>query len=52
MTVFTSLRTALAKRRAYERTRSEIASMPREVALDLGIFPEDAHRIAHDAVYG
>ena len=41
-----------AKRALYRRTRDEIASMPRDVALDLGIFPEDADRIAREAVWG
>ncbi len=41
-----------AKRALYRRTRDEIAQMPRNVALDLGIFPEDAARIAHKAVWG
>ena len=46
------LRSAAEKRALYRRTRDEIASMPRRVALDLGIFPEDAERIAHKAVWG
>ena len=33
-------------------TRDEIAGMERRVALDLGIFPEDADRIARKAVWG
>ena len=41
-----------AKRALYRRTRDEIASMPRQAALDLGIFPEDAARIAREAVWG
>ena len=41
-----------AKRALYRKTRDEIAAMPRSVALDLGIFPEDAERIAHQAVWG
>ena len=47
-----SIRDRLAKRAAYERTRSEIRAMPLDVALDLGIFREDADKIAHRAVYG
>jgi uncharacterized protein YjiS (DUF1127 family) len=46
------LRDAAAKRALYRRTRDEIAQMPRRVALDLGIFPEDAERIAQKAVWG
>ena len=45
-------REAAAKRALYRRTRDEIATMPRSVALDLGIFPEDAERIARAAVWG
>jgi uncharacterized protein YjiS (DUF1127 family) len=41
-----------AKRALYRRTRDEIATMPRSIALDLGIFPEDAERIARTAVWG
>ena len=46
------LREAAEKRALYRRTRDEIASMPRRVALDLGIFPEDAEKIARRAVWG
>ena len=52
MTVFNSLRTAYAKHRAYQRTRHELATMPRDVAIDLGLFPEDAEKTARAAVYG
>ena len=41
-----------AKRAMFRRTRDEIAAMPRNVALDLGIFPEDASFIARNAVWG
>ena len=43
---------AARKRALYRRTRNEIAAMPRSMALDLGIFPEDADRIARAAVWG
>ena len=46
------IRDAAEKRARYRRTRDEIASMPRYIALDLGIFPEDAETIAHKAVWG
>jgi hypothetical protein len=46
------LRTAAAKRAAYNTDRREISRMPLDVALDLGIFREDARKIAHQAVYG
>jgi uncharacterized protein YjiS (DUF1127 family) len=47
-----SMREAARKQALYVRTRNEIAAMPRDVALDLGIFPEDAERIARKAVWG
>jgi uncharacterized protein YjiS (DUF1127 family) len=50
--IIAQLREAAAKRALYRRTRDEIAGMERHVALDLGIFPEDAHIIARKAVWG
>ena len=41
-----------AQRAQYRRIRDEIASLPREVAIDLGIFPQDAERMAYEAVWG
>ena len=41
-----------AKRALFRRTRDEIAMLPRNLALDLGIFPEDADQIARTAVWG
>jgi hypothetical protein len=52
MKLIETLKTAAANRAVYRATRDEIARMPRDVALDLGIFPEDAHQIAWAAVYG
>jgi len=52
MTFFDRIREANSKRRLYNQTVAEIESMPRDVAMDLGIFPEDARRIARQAVYG
>jgi hypothetical protein len=52
MSLVIAIKDALEKRAAYVRTRDEIAMMPRDVALDLDIFPEDAERIAFAAVYG
>ena len=52
MSIITRLRSAAIKRAAYNRTRNEIRTMPRDVAIDLGLFREDADRIAHEAVYG
>lgn len=48
----TRLRSAAAKRAAYNQTVEEISRMPLDVALDLGLFREDAHKIAYEAVYG
>ena len=51
-TLISQIREAAAKRALYRRTRDEIARMPRRDALDLGIFPEDADKIARRAVWG
>ena len=50
--ILTKLREAAQKRAQYHRTVAEIERMPLEIALDLDIFPGDAHRIAQQAVYG
>jgi uncharacterized protein YjiS (DUF1127 family) len=53
MTAFmTRLREAFAKRAAYHQTVREISRLPREISWDLGIFPEDAEKIAWKHVYG
>lgn len=52
MTVLSNIRVAMQKHAAYVRTRNEIATMPQDVAIDLGIFREDAGEIAWRAVYG
>jgi uncharacterized protein YjiS (DUF1127 family) len=52
LTMLQTLKTAAANRALYRRTRDEIANLPREIALDIGIFPEDADRIARRMVYG
>ena len=52
MKLIDTLKTAAANHALYKRTRDEIARLPRDMALDIGIFPEDAHRIAWAAVYG
>ena len=52
LNLIATYRANAAKRALYRRTRDEIAQMPRSVALDLGIFPEDAERIAYRAVWG
>ena len=41
-----------AKRAQYRQMRDEIANMPRRDALDLGIYPEDAAKIAARAIWG
>ena len=46
------IKEAARKRALYLQTRNEIARMPREVAWDLNIMPEDADQIAYEAVYG
>lgn len=50
--ITTTIKNRIAKRRAYRQTRDEIRHMPLDVALDLGIYREDADRIAARAVYG
>jgi uncharacterized protein YjiS (DUF1127 family) len=51
-TFFAQVREEAAKRALYRRTRDEIASLSRREAIDLGIYPQDAERIAREAVYG
>ena len=41
-----------AKRAQYRKIRNEIASLSRRDALDMGIYPEDAAKIAAQAVWG
>jgi len=52
MTVLEKLTTAVRDRARYRRTRDEIARMPIEIALDVGIYPGDAKAIARRTVYG
>jgi uncharacterized protein YjiS (DUF1127 family) len=52
LTVIEQLKTAARNQARYRRTRDEIARMPLDVALDLGIYPGDADRIAREAVWG
>ncbi|MEL6682767.1 MAG: hypothetical protein AAFQ09_08985 [Pseudomonadota bacterium] len=52
MSVLTTVRTAIEKRAAYNRLRHELASMPVETAIDLGMFREDADKIATKVIYG
>jgi len=50
--LFATYRANAAKRAMFRKTRDEIAQLPRNLALDLGIFPEDADLIARKAVWG
>jgi predicted transcriptional regulator len=50
--LFAKMHVEAQKRALYRVTRDEIARMPRAVALDLGMFPEDAEIIARQAVWG
>ena len=52
MTVMTTVRTAMQKRIAYTRLKRELQAMPLETAIDLGMFREDAAKIATKAIYG
>lgn len=52
ITVIDMLKTAAANYARYRQTRDEIANLPLDVALDLGIYPGDAEKIAREAVYG
>ena len=52
MSVLTTMRIAAENHARYLRTKREIANMPLDVALDLGMFREDASKIAYRAVYG
>ncbi len=51
-TLIARLRDTAAKHAAYARIRDEIAALTEAQALDLGIFPADADRIARKAVWG
>jgi len=52
MTVLNRIRTTVAKRVAYSRIKHELETMPLETAIDLGMFREDAAKVASKAVYG
>ena len=51
MTFINRIKTALQNHARYIATRNEIARLPMDVALDIGIFPGDADKIARKAVY-
>ncbi|NNF25170.1 MAG: hypothetical protein HKN63_10270 [Rhodobacteraceae bacterium] len=44
--------TAAEKHAAYSRTVHELSNLPTDTALDVGIYPGDAKKIARVAVYG
>lgn len=51
--IITRIRDAAAKRAAYNATVAEISNLPLGLAVeDLAIYPGDADKIAHKAVYG
>ena len=52
MTVLNAVRTAVQKRVAYTRLKRELQVMPLETAIDLGMFREDAAKVASKAIYG
>jgi hypothetical protein len=52
MLILTKMRQTMQKRAAYLRLKHEIATMPQDVAIDLGMFREDAAKIATKAIYG
>ena len=52
MTVLNQVRSAIEKRVAYTRLKHELEAMPLETAIDLGMFREDAGKIAAKAIYG
>ncbi len=50
-TLFSRLQTALRNYARYIATRNEIARLPLDIALDLGIYRGDADKIARKAVW-
>ena len=52
MTVINAVRSAVQKRVAYETLKRELANMPVETAIDLGMFREDAAKTAARVIYG
>jgi uncharacterized protein YjiS (DUF1127 family) len=49
--IITRVKTAFNNYARYVATRNEIAQMPLDVALDLGIFRGDADQMARKAVW-
>jgi len=52
MTVLNNFRSVIEKRVAYSRLKYELESMSIDTAIDLGMFREDAGKIAAKAIYG
>lgn len=52
MAILNSVRTAVHKRAAYTRLKRELQMMPQQTAIDLGMFREDAAKVASKAIYG
>ncbi len=50
-TLIKRVKTAIANYATYIKTRNEIARLPLDVALDLGLFRGDADKIARNAVW-
>lgn len=50
--LFRDLTEALAKRRAFERTRGELSQLSDRELDDLGMSRWDIDRVAHESVYG
>lgn len=50
--IINRLKNAAAKRAEFNRTYNELRYMPRDTAIDLGMFPEDAYQVAYSHVYG
>ncbi|WP_227270574.1 hypothetical protein [Roseobacter weihaiensis] len=50
--IIEDLKSAARKRAEFNRTYLELRYMPRNTAIDLGLFPEDAYEVAYASVYG
>lgn len=50
--IMTRLKSAATKRAEFNRTYNELRTMSRATAIDLGMFPEDAYKVAYSHVYG
>ncbi len=52
MNVYSNIRSALHRRRAYSRTLSELESLSNRELNDLGLARSDIYRVARSTVYG